>query len=45
MQAKKLVSYKSILELGATEDCIRVLNGEQPNNDALKDTFGRLRRL
>jgi len=28
-----------LMELGATEDCIRVLNGKPPNNDALKDTF------
>lgn len=28
-----------LMELGAAEDCIRVLNGEQPNSDALKDTF------
>lgn len=26
-----------LMELGAAEDCIRVLNGEQPNSDALKD--------
>lgn len=31
-----------LMELGAAEDCIRVLNGEPPNDDALKDTFGVL---
>jgi len=36
---------RHLMELGAAEDCIRVLNGEQPNNDALKDTFGCLRRF
>ena len=34
-----------LMELSAAEDCIKVLNGESPNNDALKDTFGCLRRL
>jgi len=28
-----------LMELGAAEDCIRVLNGELPSNDALKDTL------
>ena len=28
-----------LMELGAAEDCIRVLKGESPNNDALKDLF------
>ena len=28
-----------LMELGAAEDCIRVLNGEFPSNDALKDTL------
>lgn len=32
-----------LMELGAAEDCIKVLNGEPPNNDALKDMFGCLR--
>lgn len=26
-----------LMELGAAEDCIKVLNGEQPNSNALKD--------
>jgi D-3-phosphoglycerate dehydrogenase len=30
-----------LMELGAAEDCIRVLNGEEPYNDALEHTFGR----
>jgi D-3-phosphoglycerate dehydrogenase len=32
-----------LMELGAAEDCIRVLNGKSPVHDALKDTFGCLR--
>jgi len=32
-----------LMELGAAEDCIRVLNGKHPNNDALKDMFECLR--
>jgi len=34
-----------LMELGAAEDCIRVLNGEQPNNDALKDVLECLRTV
>jgi D-3-phosphoglycerate dehydrogenase len=34
-----------LMELGAAEDCIRVLNGEQPNNDALNDMFGSSRMI
>jgi D-3-phosphoglycerate dehydrogenase len=36
---------RRLMELGATEDCIRVLNGEQPNNDAVKDVFECLRTV
>jgi D-3-phosphoglycerate dehydrogenase len=32
-----------LMELSAAEDCIKVLNGEQPSNDALKDTLEYLR--
>jgi D-3-phosphoglycerate dehydrogenase len=28
-----------LMELGAARDCIKVLNGEPPDNDALKDMF------
>ena len=34
-----------LMELGAAENCIKVLNGEPPNNDALKDTFEYLRTV
>ena len=27
-----------LMELGAAEECIRVLNGEPPENDAIKDS-------
>ncbi len=36
---------RHLMKLGAAEDCIRVLNGEQPNNDVLKDMLGCLRRF
>lgn len=29
-----------LMELGAVENCIRVLNNKIPNNDAIKDMFG-----
>lgn len=29
-----------LMELGAAEDCIRVLNGERPAHDAIKDQLG-----
>ncbi|MFC1452304.1 phosphoglycerate dehydrogenase [Verrucomicrobiota bacterium] len=29
-----------LMELGATQDCIRVLKGEQPEHDAIADTLG-----
>ncbi len=29
-----------LMELGAVEDCIRVLNNKMPNNDAIKDMLG-----
>lgn len=29
-----------LMELGAAEDCIRVLNNQIPNNDAIKDILG-----
>jgi D-3-phosphoglycerate dehydrogenase len=34
-----------LMELGAAEDCIRVLNGEEPYNDALEHTFGNLKMV
>lgn len=34
-----------LMELGAAEDCIKILNGKPPNNDALKDTFSCLRKV
>jgi len=34
-----------LMELGAAENCIKVLNGEPPNNDALKDTYEHLRTV
>ena len=34
-----------LMELGAAEDCIRVLKGDKPQHDALADTIAKVKIL